>query len=136
MSNTLDPRPDLDAAQARRGRDGDARTIWIVLGLVAVVAIIALAFVLTRNSDVANQAALDQAASQQHALDVSTQADATAASAAQTAGAAAGAANDAAARADRAAVLNASKNAAADNVPPASQPATGDNGASTAPAAQ
>lgn len=136
MTNTLDPRPDLDAARARRMRDGDVRTIWIVLGLVAVVAIIALAFVMTRNSDAAHQAALDQAASQQHALDVSTQADAVATNAAQTAGAAASAAGDAAARASRSAAVNASKNAAADDVPPASQPATADNGASTAPASQ
>ena len=98
MSNTLDPRPDLDGG-SRRIREGDTRTIWIVLGLVAVVAIIALAFVLTRNSDGAHQAQLDQAAAQQHALDSAAQANASATTAAATAGVAASAAGDAAARA-------------------------------------
>lgn len=129
MSNTLDPRPDLDGAPHRL-RGGDTRTIWIVLGLVAVVAIIALAFVLTQNSNADHQAQLDQAAAQQHALDASAQANATATNAAATAGMAASAAGDAAARAARSA---ASKNAVADEAPPASQPA-GSDAASTAPA--
>ena len=132
MSNTLDPRPDLDRG-TQRVRDGDSRTIWIVLGLVGVVAIIALAFVLTQNSNANHQAQLDQAAAQQHALDASAQANASATNAAATAGMAASAAGDAAARAAQSA--NASKNALADEAPPASQPA-GSDGASTAPASR
>jgi hypothetical protein len=125
MTNTLDPRPDLDGG-SRRLRDGDTRTIWVVLGLVAVVAIIALAFVLTQNSDAAHQAQLDQAAAQQHALDASAAASASANTAAATAGLAASAAGDAAARAQRSAAVGASRNDAADEAPPASQPATSD----------
>ncbi len=132
MSNTLDPRPDIDRGP-QRVRGGDTRTIWIVLGLVAVVAIIALAFVLTQNSNADHQAQLDQAAAQQHALDASAQANATATDAAATAGMAASAAGDAAARAARSADV--SKNALADEAPPASQPA-GSDGAPTAPVSQ
>ena len=134
MTNTLDPRPDLDGG-TRRIREGDNRTIWVVLGLVAVVAIIALAFVLTQNSDASHQAQLDQAAAQQHALDAAAQANASATNAAATAGVAASAAGDAAARAAHSASEGAARNAVADDVPPASQPAGSDT-ASTAPAAQ
>jgi hypothetical protein len=122
-NNTLDPRPDVDVYEVRRA--GPDRVLWIVLGLVAVVAIMALAFAYTKNSDESRQAALDQAAAEQQTIDARNQALSSATSAAQTAGQSALSASEAAGNAARSAGRPGA-DAAADVAPQASQPAQGD----------
>ena len=130
INNAAEPRPDLRTLEIQRGKAGTDRVIWVVLGLVAVVAILALAFVFTQNSDQSRQAAFDQATAQQRAVDAAGQASNSAQSAAATANQAATSAGQAAGKAAQSAADRAS--AAADQVPPASQPAAPpDSGTST-----
>jgi hypothetical protein len=104
MSNTLEPGPDpaLPPTEPRQGRADDRRTVWVVLGLVAVVAIVALVYVFSQNNSATQQAALDQATASQQAHDAAQTAGNAAAAAGQSAvgaaGSAAGAAADQAAR--------------------------------------
>ncbi len=96
--------PNTTEIIARRDRD---RTIWIVLGLVAVVAIVALVYVFTQNNASRQQAALDQAVTQQQTVDIANQAGVAANSAALAANQAANAAGDAATHAANTAAMSA-----------------------------
>jgi type II secretory pathway pseudopilin PulG len=105
MTNTLDPGPDRapTATEPRRESASDRRTTWVVLGLVAVVAIVALVYVFSQNDMATQQAALDQVQARQQALD--------------SAGAANGAATSASQAAAGAAAANAAANQAARSAP-------------------
>ncbi len=126
-NNALDPQPDVRVTEVRTvRREGDGRTLWIVLGLVAVVAIIALVLVFNQNSgQVGQQAALNQAVAQQQTVDAASQAGASANSAALAAGQAASAAGDAATRATQSAAQSAA-NSAKTTTADTAQPEPGD----------
>ena len=126
-NNALDPQPDVRVTEVRTlRREGDSRTIWVVLGLVAVVAILALVFVFNQNnSQVSQQAALDRAAAQQQTVEAVGQAGASANSAALAAGQAASAAGDAATRATQSAAQSAADSARRTTAD-AAQPEPGD----------
>jgi hypothetical protein len=117
--------------EPRRG--GDGRTVWIILGLVAVVAIVALVYLFSQSNTNANQAALDQAnINAATASQAATDAAANATQAAGNAASAVGAAADRTADQAAAAVDNAGDAAAtavnpdtatapASDTPPSSQ---------------
>ena len=97
-NNALDPRPERQVDDLSLRRTGDNRTLWIVLGLVAVVAIVAVVFLFSQNNAGTQQASLDRAAAQQQAIDNTNQAGAAANSAALSASQAANSATDSATR--------------------------------------
>jgi len=123
-NNALDPLPNRQVDDLRVRREGDNRTLWIVLGLVAVVAIVAVVFLFSQNSAGTQQASLDQVAAQQQAVDNTNQAGAAANSAALSASQAANSAADSATRSAEAAARNAQapKPAAGDDNTPAPPP--------------
>ncbi len=100
MANALTP-PPAERIEIRRVGGSD-KTIWIVLGLVAVVAIVALIYIFTQDSAARQQAAIDQAVVGQHSVDVAGQASSAADQAARSASLAASVASDAASHAARA----------------------------------
>lgn len=133
MANAFNSPPQPEHVIIRRPRDD--RSLWIVLGLVAVVAIVALVFVFSQGNSVHQQALADQAALTQQSVDTAGQASSMADQAARSASMAAGAASNAATTATRNAAANAAANAdratgAADQTAAASPPAPANGAAS------
>lgn len=108
MVNTFDTPPPTENIIIRRRED---KSLWVILGLVAVVAIVALVYVFSQNTSARQQAAVDQAVATQQSIDSAGQASSIADQAARSATLAAGAAGDAAATASRNAAANATANA-------------------------
>lgn len=102
-------------------RRSDGRTVWVVLGLVAVVAIVALIYLFSQNNAVDQQAAVDQANTNAAvATQAAGDAAANATSAATNAVNSAASATDSAASKAAAATSQAADNAATVVNPPAS----------------
>ena len=128
MTNNAFEPPPTSRPEAR----SENRTLWVVLGLVAVVAIVALVYVFSQNNAATQQAALDTATAQQQTVDSANSANTSAAQA-----------NQAAANATGAAAAARSAPIGADQVGRQEQPANpappadnGGQGASTPPPGQ
>ncbi len=114
--DAYEPRPELRSVEFRRPWSVADRVIWVLLGLVAVAAVIALTFAYTRYSHSLHQADIDHASAVQSALSAS-------APSGQAANVPDAVANQALGASQLSAAESTSAEASTDQIPAASQPA-------------